>query len=83
MSLTQEQLEWIVSEVVRRLRDQPAAMSSVSSNELTLSERLVTTETLQGRIDGVRKVSVAKRAVVTPSAIDLLKEKQIEFVRVT
>ena len=80
MTLTQEQLEWIVAEVVRRLRAEPIA-TSVSNTTLTIEERLVTLATLRGRIDGIGSVRIAKSSIVTPAVVDELKARGIELVR--
>lgn len=82
MKLTQEQLEWIVSEVVRRLQaggPQPARVATVDT--LALAERLITLETLRDRLDGVSRVQVGCRAIVTPAVVDHLKERQVQLVR--
>lgn len=86
--LSQEQLEWIVAEVVRRLQagsaatQAPASASSQpAASELTLSERLVTLETLRGRLGGVSLLRVGAKAIVTPAVVDHLKDKQVQLVR--
>ncbi len=84
MTLSQEQLEWIVSEVVRRLRasgHQPTATSGTRT--IVLGERLVTLETVRERLDGVSQVQVSARAIVTPAVVDLLKERQVQLTRGT
>lgn len=83
MTLTQEQLEWIVSEVVRRLKTAAAEQPAVVGNSdiVQLEERLITLETLRGRLDGVRRLAVASKAIITPAAVDRLKEMQIEVLR--
>ncbi len=83
MTLTQEQLEWIVSEVVSRLRSggPSEAPSEASAGSLSLSERLVTLETLRGRLGGVSELRVAAGAVVTPAVVDLLKTHNVQLVR--
>ncbi len=91
MRLDPDQLEWIVREVVRRLRSEqptPAAGSALRHDpphapdvHVTLTEKLVTTATLESRLQGVTRVTVPARAIVTPSARDLLKERNIELAR--
>jgi len=80
MTVTPEQLEWIVQEVIRRLRSldgqQPAAAS-----ELRLTDKLVTWALLKDRLASVRRVVVPAKAVVTPAVRDELKSRQIELVR--
>lgn len=84
--LTQEQLEWIVSEVVRRLKAAgatPAAgQAEGTPRSLTLTCRLVTLETLRGKLGSVSAVQVPGKAVVTPAVVDELKERKIRLIRV-
>ena len=84
MTLTQEQLEWIVSEVVRRLRSAGYGESTAKAAPqatLELTDRLVTLDTLNGKLQGVAQVRVGSRAIVTPAVVDHLKERKIEFIR--
>jgi hypothetical protein len=91
VNLDADQLEWVVREVVRRLREHalPFGGASVGRGEtsptadahITLTESLITTATLEHRLEGVTQLRVSARAVVTPSVRDLLKERNIELVR--
>jgi len=82
MKLSAEQLEWIVREVVRRLQSSAAsARPTDSSRRLAIADRLVTTETLRNKLEGVTHVDVISRAVITPAVVDLLRERQIALVR--
>ncbi|QDU56785.1 hypothetical protein [Aeoliella mucimassa] len=86
MTLTQEQLEWIVSEVVRRLRaagygDNASPAAASATTTLAITDRLVTLATLEGKLQGVAAVQVGYKAIVTPAVVDHLKEKQITLVR--
>ncbi|MCA9238929.1 MAG: hypothetical protein KDA37_01965 [Planctomycetales bacterium] len=83
MTLTEEQLEWIVSEVVRRLRSSGSAPAATQSapTTLALADRLVTLETLHGKLGGVTQLQVLSKAIVTPAVVDLLKERHIKLVR--
>ncbi len=85
MKLSQAQLEWIVREVVRRLQASSVGGSQVAvvAARLTIGDRLVTTETLRGKLAGISQVEVATRAVVTPAVVDLLRDRQIILVRGT
>lgn len=74
-----EFVEFIVREVIRRLTS--AAPAAASSGELTVGERLITLATLHGKLDGVARVCVSKRAVVTPAVRDELSKRQIELKR--
>ena len=80
MQLSPEQIDWIVAEVVRRLRACTDASAS-SGTTLDLADRVVTLTTLDRRLDGVHCVQVSRHAVVTPAVRDLLRERQITLVR--
>jgi len=80
MTLSPEQLEWIVQEVIRRLRS-PDGNPPLAASELRLTDRVVTLATLKDRLMSVRRVIVPSRTIVTPAARDELKERQIELVR--
>ena len=91
MQLTAEQLEWIVSEVVKRLLATEAfapssaashvASPTVEPSTLVVSERVVTSHTLQRRLQGVQRVRVLARAVVTPAVRDLLVDRGVQLER--
>lgn len=80
-------IEYIVREVIRRLTaDGRLAASSdaavtVPPRELVIRERLVTLATLNGKLDGLARITVARRAVVTPAVRDELKQRKIELQR--
>ena len=92
MAGQQRDIEWIVGEVMRRLMDVHGAgketktkkplegKRSQASGQLRLSQRVVTTALLDGRLDGVRQVIVPVRAVVTPAVRDTLRKKRITIV---
>lgn len=86
MTLSQEQLEWIVQEVVRRLASAEGADAAAvptggaSQENLVVSEKLVTTHTLDGKLGGIKRLQVPSRAVVTPAARDLLRDCGIQLV---
>lgn len=48
---------------------------------LTLSSRVVTMNDVANRLDGVRRVSVASKAIVTPAVVDLLIRRGIVLER--
>lgn len=82
MKLTQEQLEWIVREVVRRLQSPNTdGEGTVHVARLSLTDRLVTTETLRNKLVGVTHVDTIPGAVVTPAVVDLLRDRDITLVR--
>jgi hypothetical protein len=79
MMYTEEQVEWIVAEVMRRL----GAASVVADDggaELVLKERVVTIALIEGRLAGVSRLVVPKRSVVTPAVKDELKQRKVELV---
>jgi hypothetical protein len=58
--------------------------SGTGSPELAawkLDQRLITQATLQGRLAGIRQLIVPSKAVVTPTALDLLRKQGIELQR--
>jgi hypothetical protein len=87
MTFTQEQVETIVLEVVRRLGllegNAGVAVGERNSTtaELSLTEKVVTVRSIEGRLAGVTRLVVAQRAVVTPAVKDELKQHKIELVR--
>lgn len=83
MNLTEQQIEWIVAEVIRRLREFPREGEAPAepNRNLTLLESLVTLRTVEGKLAGVTRVLVAPRAVVTPAVKDELKSRKIQLER--
>jgi hypothetical protein len=82
MNLTTEQFEQIVAEVVRRLgAGSGAPVESARGRELVLSDRVVTLRSIEGKLEGVARIAVSPKAVVTPAVKDELKQRQIELVR--
>jgi hypothetical protein len=83
MMLTEEQVEWIVAEVLRRLgvaestNGRPAMTNSA---ELRLTDKVVTMRMVEKRLADIKRVVVQARAVVTPAVKDELKAKKIELV---
>ncbi len=47
--------------------------------DLSLDARVITTATVHGRLDGVRRVLVQPRAVITPSVKDELRKRRIRL----
>ena len=81
MTVTPEQLEWIVQEVIRRLRAADGQPDQSAGSELRLRDRVVTLAALRDRLASVRRLIVPAKAVVTPAVRDELKARQIELVR--
>jgi ribose 5-phosphate isomerase RpiB len=83
-------VERVVREVLARLSaggtpvPRPAATETKKAEgELALSEKLVTLAALEGRLAGVKQLVVPAKAVITPAARDLLRERKIAVVRGT
>jgi len=82
-------IEQIVQEVLRRLKamgvkleaDAGAPATGGTKQELVFEGRLVTLQRLRGRLTGVRRLVVPKKAIVTPAVVDELKDRQIELVK--
>jgi ribose 5-phosphate isomerase RpiB len=90
MPTPEDQLEQIVQAVMQRLSSigpteptppQGEADPATQKCELTLNEKVINAATLENRLDGVQRVVVAARAVVTPAARDILQENNITLVR--
>jgi hypothetical protein len=95
MKLTEEQINWIVAEVIRRLgvavrpsADGAAveraancgAVESPSKTDLKLTERLITLRTIEKQLSGMKRVVVQPKSVVTPAVKDELRALKIELV---
>ena len=93
MELSAQDIERIVSEVVRRLRQAGVDVqskgdgSSVTTAEeavsttCTLSEHVISLDSIQGRLENVQQLVVGARAVVTPAVVDALRERNITLQR--
>ncbi len=57
----------------------PNQATTNSASTLTLSERLVTTATLTGRLRGMTACRAPVGAIVTPAARDLLRERRVKL----
>jgi hypothetical protein len=84
MTFTEQEVEWIVVEVIRRLRLGGASAQAngapESNVELCLSERVVTLRTIEGRLADAKRLVVAPRTIVTPAVKDELKARNVELV---
>jgi hypothetical protein len=80
MTFTQEQVERIVLEVIRRLEMLGPSTASPGT-DLAISERIVTMRLIEGRLSGVSRLIVGPRTVITPAVRDELNERHIELVR--
>ncbi len=82
--LDPELFERIVQEVIRRLVERGAIVGRAANGtetDLAVSDKVVTLETLRGRLAGVKRLVVGGRSIVTPAVKDELKDRSIELVR--
>jgi len=80
MTFTEQQVETIVLEVLRRLGLVESSSQNTGS-ELSLADHVVTMRSVEGRLTGINRLTVDPRAVVTPAVKDELKQRHIELVR--
>lgn len=53
-----------------------------AATNLMIEERVVTTELLRGRLEGIQSLQVMQKAIVTPAVLDDLRDHNIELRRV-
>ena len=81
MMYSEEQVEWIVREVLRRLGVAQSAQHTMPAGcDLVFADRVVTMRLIEGRLAGVNRVVVPQRAVVTPAVRDELRARNVELV---
>jgi hypothetical protein len=80
MTYSEQDVERIVLEVIRRL-GLVGSPSATATNELAVSERVVTMRSIEGKLAGINRLIVSGRAVVTPAVKDELRQRNIELVR--
>jgi hypothetical protein len=80
--------ESIVREVLRRLSQFNASQSTLNphhsppnSDALQLNERVISLAVIDGKLEGVKRIVVTDRAIITPAARDELKRRNIAFDR--
>ena len=94
MMYSEEQIEWIVGEVLRRLgvtvgREANGVAVGREVNhgrihgELTISERVITLRLIEGRLSGISRLVVPPKAVITPAVKDELKARKIQLATST
>lgn len=80
-------LDQIVAEVVRRLTAAAAGDGQASrrageqAGVLAIDDRVVTLNSVDGRLDGLRRLIVQRRAIITPALRDELSKRGIELDR--
>jgi hypothetical protein len=80
MTYSEQDVERIVLEVIRRL-GLVGSPPATATNELAVSERVVTMRSIEGKLAGINRLIVSGRAVVTPAVKDELRQRNIELVR--
>jgi len=82
---SQEDIDRIVSEVMRRLAAGQGALVEARTlgahARLRISDGVVSLSAVEGRLDHVRQLVVSHRSVVTPAVRDVLRKRDIELVR--
>ena len=92
MSVAQADIERIVREVMAQLKhvaapappaavETPLAASPKHDGELRVDCRVVTLESIAGRLNGAKQLVVAPGALVTPSVRDELRRRGIDLVQ--
>jgi ribose/galactose isomerase len=86
MSISPQDLEQIVKEVLRRLREREItneirteASGGTKASTLKLAERVVTLATLKDKLAGVKTIVVPRGAIITPLVRDELKATNIKL----
>ncbi|MCA9177345.1 MAG: hypothetical protein KDB14_22805 [Planctomycetales bacterium] len=95
LPLEHDRIDRIVQEVLRRLAatdvrhcataptPTPAPAAKSAAGVLSLADAVVTLQSLERRLEGVSELRVVPKAVVTPSVIDLLRERGVKLRRVS
>ncbi|MCC9609242.1 hypothetical protein LOC68_06205 [Blastopirellula sp. JC732] len=93
MQLSPEQIDRIVRLVVQQVRAlekssaattvqlAPSVEISTDGSEVALADRIVTIETLEGKIGGAKSLVVSPQAIVTPAARDALRDRGVKLLR--
>lgn len=90
MSTDANQIELLVREVLARIAQETktevgvassAAPPTRSSDELELMANVISTQSLEGKLKGIKSVRIRQQAVITPAARDLLRAAKVTLVR--
>ena len=79
--MKQEDIQAIVDEVVRRLLADHDLQPAAAGNETVITGRVITMDSLEGKLENTCQLVVCERAVVTPLVVDYLKENKITLTR--
>lgn len=81
MNLSEHDIQAIVGEVVRRIQNLTSAQAvTTPTNQLELTDRLVTLASIKGKLLNVEQVIVPAKAIVSPAVRDELKQRKIRLV---
>jgi hypothetical protein len=82
-ALPPDLFERVVQEVIRRLIAQGMTVQRPEAvvTDLMLDQKVVTLNQLEGRLNGIRRLVVKRRAIVTPAVKDELRTRGIELQR--
>ncbi len=67
-------VDQVVGEVLKRLQAKAS-----SQRELSISSRVVTLAELEGKLEGIKQLVVPAKAVITPAARDMLRQRKIDI----
>jgi hypothetical protein len=79
--MQQQDIQAIVDEVVRRLLADYDLQPAAAGNETVITGRVITMDSLEGKLENTCQLVVCERAVVTPLVVDFLKENKITLTR--
>jgi len=85
MTPTASEIETIVRRVLSTLTAidaQSHSETSVRSNRLSLTDQVISLQSIKNRLAGIQVLEVGKAAVLTPAAKDYCRELRVELVRV-
>ncbi len=85
MTPTASEIETIVRRVLSTLTAigaQTHSETSVLSNRLSLTDQVISLQSLKNRLAGIQVLEVGRAAVLTPAAKDFCRELRVELVRV-
>lgn len=85
MTPTASEIETIVRRVLSTLTAigaQSHSETSILSNRLSLTDQVISLQSLKNRLAGIQVLEVARAAVLTPAAKDYCRELRVELVRV-
>jgi hypothetical protein len=79
MNLSQHDIDWIVAEVVRRIKQ--LGDQGPAGEATTIADRVITLESIKNLPNNVRQIIVTPKAIVTPAARDELKHRNVRLLR--